>query len=61
MGDRFNIKTILTFSKGKDGGRDAVANGVNIDLGGGNILTNRNLVVQVKHTKKESEIIDKKV
>ena len=61
MGDRFNIKTILIFSKGKDGGRDAVADGVNIDLGGGNILTNRNLVVQVKHTKKESEIIDKKV
>ena len=61
VGDRYNIKTISTFSKGRDGGRDAVANDVNIDLGGGNILTNQKLVVQAKHTEKESEIIDKKV
>ena len=38
------------FKKGKDGGQDAVAMRVNIDLGGGNILTNQNVIVQVKHT-----------
>ena len=59
VGDRFNIKTKLTFTEGRDGGQDAVANGVNIDLGGGNILTNQNLVVQVKHTGKESKKIAK--
>ena len=43
------------FKKGKDGGQDAVATRVNIDLGGGNVLTNQNVVVQVKHTENESE------
>ena len=42
------------FKKGKDGGQDAVAMRVNIDLGGGNILTNQNVIVQVKHTENES-------
>ena len=40
----------LIFKNGKDGGRDAVARNTNIDLGGGNVLTNQNVVVQVKHT-----------
>ena len=57
MGARYNIKTLLTFSEGNDGGRDAAARGVDIDLGGGHILRNQNLVVQVKHTGKESETI----
>ena len=57
MGARYNIKTLLTFSEGEDVGRDATARGVNIDLGGGHILRNQNLVVQVKHTGKESETI----
>ena len=39
----------------RDGGRDAVARGVNIDLGGGNVLTDQNVVVQVKHTIYETE------
>ena len=39
----------------RDGGRDAVARGVNIDLGGGNVLTDQNVVVQVKHTGEELE------
>ena len=42
------------FKDGKDGGRDAVAKRSNIDLGGGNVLTNQNIVVQVKHTKNQS-------
>ena len=57
MSDRYKIKTLLTFSEGKDGCRDAAAYGVDIDLGGGYILRNQNLVVQVKHTGKESETI----
>ena len=43
-----------TFKEGRDGGRDAVAQRVNIDLGGGNVLMNQNVIVQVKHTTNES-------
>ena len=39
----------------RDGGRDAAARRVNIDLGGGNVLTDQNVVVQVKHTGEELE------
>ena len=58
VGDTFNIKTLLTFTKGRDGGRDAAADYVNIDLGEENILVNQNLVVKVEHSKDESKTID---
>ena len=58
VGDTFNIKTLLTFTKGRDGGRDAAADCVNIDLGEENILVNQNLVVKVEHSKDESKTID---
>ena len=45
----------MKFKSGKDRGVDAVANGVNFNIGGGNVLKNQNVVVQVKHTKYESE------
>ena len=61
VSSKYNIKTLLTFSEGQDGGRDAAASGVDIDTGGGNILKNQNLVVQVKHTKKESATINNSV
>ena len=43
----------------KDGGRKAVAKRVNIHLEDGNVLKDRNVVVQVKHTKDESQKSDK--
>ena len=48
----------LIFKNGKDGGRDAVARNTNIDLGGGNVLTNQNVVVQAKHTENESATLN---
>ena len=57
LGHIYNIKTLLTFSKGPDGGRDAAAHNVNIDFGGGN-LENQDLIVQVKHTGKVESITD---
>ena len=46
----------LIFKNGKDGGRDAVARNINMDFGGRtrNVLKNKNVIVQVKHTKNES-------
>ena len=57
----YNIKPLLTFSEGPDAGQDAAAYGVKIDLGGGQILENQNLVVQVKHTEKESATVKNSV
>ena len=41
------------FKSGKGKGVDAIARTVNIDVGGGNVRTNKNVVVQVKHTSTE--------
>ena len=54
LSEKYKIP-FLKFKSGKDGGRDAVAKRTNIDLGGGNVLTDQNVVVQVKHTIYESE------
>ena len=61
VSDRFNTKTLLTFSKGPGGGQDAAGCCVQFKDEDGNILTNQNLVVQVKHTKNELNIINKNV
>ena len=58
VGRIFNIKTLLTYSKGIHGGRDATSNGVNIDLGGGKILRIQNLVVDVQHTGDDSKTVN---
>ena len=49
---------LLTFSEGRDGGRDAVARGVSIRLGRSKTLQRQNIVVQVKHTKRPSCLLD---
>ena len=54
LSEKYKIP-FVRFKSGKDGGQDAVAKRVNIDLGGGNVLTDQNVVVQVKHTIYESE------
>ena len=54
LSEKYNIP-FVRFKSGKDAGQDAVAKRVNIDLGGGNVLTDQNVVVQVKHTIHESE------
>ena len=54
LSEKYKIP-FLKFKSGKDGGRDAVAKRVNIDFGGGNVLTDQNVVVQVKHTRYESD------
>ena len=54
LSEKYKIP-FLKFKSGKDEGRDAVARRTNIDLGGGNLLTDQNVVVQVKHTINESE------
>ena len=47
-----------SFGPGRDGGRDAVARRVNFDLGGGNVVSDKDVVVQVKHTTKVSANLD---
>ena len=47
----------LIVEKGRDEGYDAVESRVDIDLGGGNILKNQNVVVQVKHTTRQSAVL----
>ena len=61
VSDRFNTKTLSTFSKGPDSGQDAAGCCVQFKDEDGNILTNQNLVVQVKHTKNELNTITKNV
>ena len=48
----------LIFKNGKEWSGDAVATRTNIDLGGGNVLTNQNVVVQVKHTENQSATLN---
>ena len=54
MSEKYKIP-FLKFKSGNDAGQDAVAKRVNIDLGGKNILTDQNVVVQVKHTRYETK------
>ena len=54
LSEKYKIP-FLKFKSGNDAGQDAVAKRVNIDLGGKNILTDQNVVVQVKHTRYETK------
>ncbi len=49
---------VMSFSAGRDGGRDAAARGVSIKLGRGKLLHKQNIVIQAKHTKQESARMD---
>ena len=53
MSEKYKIQ-FQKFESGKDIGQSAVAT-ANIDLGGGNVLRDQNVVVRVKHTKNKSE------
>ena len=55
--EHFKI-SLISFSEGKDGGRDAVARNVTLQLGTGKLIRGRNVVVQAKHTKNPWGIID---
>ena len=54
--DKFQLP-LLTFTSGRDRGRDAAARKVTFNIGG-TTYTDHNVVVQVKHTKREGAKVD---
>lgn len=55
--EKYNIQ-LLSFSGGKDGGRDAAARRSSIHLDQKSVLHGQNIVMQAKHTKKINGILD---